>query len=1337
MATTPLTAASNDLRGLEARLLGHRVVVDCAVLARRDTRGDTVIVAYVVTTGALSTPDAREFASADGDSLLPDVVVRVSSIPLTTSGDVDEVALAMLPAIEPSIVERYRAVLADAAGSSSVTVEWAAMDEAPIPIEQLAPSDARGVAPQRARGTTKSGMSESRAVLSHSVGAPINRGPDSPNRLTDLLTRTCREHPENRVICVEHDGEFSVSYAELRERAEHILGGLRAAGLTAGAIVIFELERNLDFIAAFWGCMLGGMVPAPITVPIGPDPTSAAAQKLMNAWELLGEPTVLTNGTLGPIILSLKDSLGLTRLKMLAVEELLRHERDERWHVGTPDDLALLLLTSGSSGKPKAVTQTHAALLAHVEGHTQAHGFTSNDVPLNWLALDHVGSIVMLHLGGVGLGAKQVHVRTDYILQDVLRWLDLIERHGATITWAPNFAFALVNDRVDDLAARPRDLSSMRFIVNGGEAVVASTARRFLARLTPYGLPATSMRPAWGMSETCSAETVSSYFTLEMTSDTDEFVEVGEPNPGFEIRIVDEQGQIVPEGTEGHMEVRGLCVTGGYLNNPEANASAFSADGWFRTGDLGWLRSGRMTITGREKGEIIVNGVNYPAHEVEAAVEDVPGVSASFAAAFAVRDPGDETDSLAIAFHSSRTSDAGLIELIRQIRQTVFDRVSVLPRYILPMAQDEIPKTAIGKIQRSALTKLFAAGELSAAVKRSEHLTRRAETIPSWFFSTTWRTRAHVNARPVGPGTTVLVVDDRAGIGERLATRASDMGATAILVDRASLRDRLEAVRSGRVIVAYGEQFDRTFDADPVSATMASVEGLVDTIRVINAARADVATELVAYDAPGQAVSAVDWAAVGQRSLIGILKSASAEHPAIVVRHVDVGPLDAASAADTLISELADTRDEAEVAYRGDARFVRRLIQRAPQQRGAGAALYGNHGFVAITGALGGMGVEIATHLLRVGSAPLLLIGRQTRETLSDANREALATLESLGTVRYAAADVSDFASLEGAVRDASAGWSQPLAGVVHLAGVYQPRQLADETLDTLRSAMKAKVHGGWNVHRILDAYPWAVLVVFSSVNGQLGGYGAGAYAAANAFLDGLVEHEIRVNSRAAFSLAWTLWDGVGMSGEHAFTESAARRGYQAVSIPRGVASFRGAVNGEAGHVLIGLDAANVQIRRFMDGAPFGERLVATVRSGDIATPSAPSDRFGMTVPVRTRVAGGDAAPGSDAAAFGNVLEQAIATVWAAVLATSTISPTENFFDIGGTSLLVATATRKMREALKREVAMTDIYRFPTVRLLAAHYDGDNSAEATELDESEARGTARRAQRLARRQREP
>lgn len=163
-----------------------------------------------------------------------------------------------------------------------------------------------------------------------------------------------------------------------------------------------------------------------------------------------------------------------------------------------PEDAALILLTSGSTGRPKGVVLSHQNICMRSLATIQVDGFSCHDVTLNWMPLDHVVGLVMYHLRDLLLGARQVHGPTAPVLADPLRWLAWIERFGVTVTWAPNFAYALVNERAEELSHRQFHLGTVRRIENGAESIVMRTARRFLELLEPHGLGAQTMFTGWG-----------------------------------------------------------------------------------------------------------------------------------------------------------------------------------------------------------------------------------------------------------------------------------------------------------------------------------------------------------------------------------------------------------------------------------------------------------------------------------------------------------------------------------------------------------------------------------------------------------------------------------------------------------------------------------------------------------------------------------------------------------------------------------------------------------------------------------------------------------------------
>lgn len=525
--------------------------------------------------------------------------------------------------------------------------------------------------------------------------------------------------------------EATQTYAELLHEAACVLQGLRRLGLQPQDCVILHCSTSRAFLTAFWGCVLGGFVPVPIAPALDYSTDNYKTSGLRCAVQSLEQPIILTCQALqGAVqeycqkfVARFDATPPLNSDRVVTLDALMMNPPATEFHAAQPDDLALLLFTSGSTGVPKGVMLSHRNLLVSMYGMATVNQCSADAISLNWMPLEHVASLVMFHLTQVYVGCQQVQVANEVILSEPLKWLDLIDRYRVTHTWAPNFAYGLVSERLT-ATQRNWDLSCLRWMGNGAEAVVGKTTRRFLQLLAAYGLGEHTVSPGYGMSETCSGIVHSHQFSVQTTSDADAFVEVGQPIPGVSLRIVDAENHLVAEGTIGRLQVRGETVMQGYYNRPDLNQQVF-VDGWLDTGDLGYLNAGRLTITGRQKEVIIINGVNYYNHDIEAAVEALSGITVSFTAACAVRRLEDATDQLAIFFSpdqiasTSEASDAQtLIELIKTIRRQVVQTIGITPSYVIPVAQSEIPKTNLGKVQRRQLAQRFAAGEFDGLVQQ-------------------------------------------------------------------------------------------------------------------------------------------------------------------------------------------------------------------------------------------------------------------------------------------------------------------------------------------------------------------------------------------------------------------------------------------------------------------------------------------------------------------------------------------------------------------------------------------------------------------------------------------
>jgi acyl-CoA synthetase (AMP-forming)/AMP-acid ligase II/NADP-dependent 3-hydroxy acid dehydrogenase YdfG/acyl carrier protein len=1414
---------------VERWLLALESVHDCKVILRQ-VRVDLVqdpkterIVAYVVPAYSVSPGGINQWVASlekqlsdrGGANLRNQCdLIAVSRLPLTSDGRIDIASLARLPFLNQELCRQWEDRLKRLAGIRDAVVSVDLEQEripsihysdllyAPTQHAQDEKPTLVVKKPEQQQDSPSNASSEKALAISH--GGEIENADRLPRLLGETMQIAARAHPDHGLRTIVDGAEQFLTYSEILARADCILSGLHEAGLRAGDKVIFQFTQNQDFLIAFWGCILGGIIPAPLA-PLHPG-MEGASEKLRNAAKMVDAAAVLTTRQLAPLLRADLDPTLQAKLRVMCLEDLATSRASGFRHAGEPSDLALVMLTSGSTGVPKAVMLSHRNLIRRSAASVQMNGFTSDATTLNWMPLDHVAGIVYFHLRDVFLGCQQIHAATHLVIQDPLTWPEWLDRYRVTITFAPNFAFGLVNDHSEQIATRANnasgvwDLSCLRHLLNGAEAIVPRTARRFLKILAPYGLSSSAMWPVWGMSETSSGTIYSEAFRLESSSDDDPFVEVGRPIPGFSIRIVDQNDLPLLEGAVGSLQVRGDQVMAGYFNRPDLNSESFTTDGWFRTGDLGLLSRGRLTLVGREKDVIIVNSVNYPCHEIEGIVEEIDGIETSFTAACAVRDPDAKTDRLAIFFHPTAGCETVSPELIRSIRGAVSRRIGVSPDFLLPVEREAIPKSNIGKIQRPQLAKSFAEGEFSDLIRRVEVIMGGVNTVPDWFFRPKWMRAELRGLRKIER---MLIFADSLGVGELLQRNAVAAGCRCVLATRgrefAEEGDWLTIDPSNsehyrRVVdvlarrdfqpqsivhlFTYGEASAQPDDLEALEQAQES--GVLSVLHLVHAlgsaetARAFppngrsnicltvVSNQLQSCEEFASAEAGGKTPTFEKAPLLGLLKTISQENPKLSCCHLDLPNINDQKNIKLILNEVTSMNRDAEVAYRHGHRWIRKLKRanlaaRPPQplpiEKGA---LY------LLSGGLGGIGVELARYLLENFQANLILVGRTKLDSATAEQTAALGALESLaqafgGWITYAAVDVANLDGLRNVVLQAEESCGRTLAGVFHLAGLYHERTIAEETAASLRTILHAKLRGSLVLHKLLAMRSGALFVSFSSVNGFMGGYGAGAYAAANSFLDAFSEYQRASAQFKAYCISWSLWDGVGMSRGNVLKDMSRGRGFYSISVRRGIASLLAALERPPAHTLIGLDASNLQMRGLAHDLPLPAQSLTALVTGDsnaIARMtlgksevlSDLDDRYGVATQCHLKMASremvgvtgeidrkqnrilsgmrdqnsaSDAEPESD-------LERVIAGIWRNVLRVEQFGVTDNFFDLGGSSLAMGEANGQLQEKLKRRISMTETFQYPTVRTLATYLSGSEKPGQEGLEKGKTRGEKRR-----------
>lgn len=620
--------------------------------------------------------------------------------------------------------------------------------------------------------------------------------------------------------------ESVIGFDELHRRALSVLGRLQALGTRRAEPLILALTDNRAMVEAFWACLYGGLVPVPLAVGVTDDHRA----KVFRIFDRLERPRLVS------------DARGWGRLEKyaakkdaggpLAALEAARIDAEELAKAGgagepvtaTPEDLALIQFSSGSTREPKGIRLTHGNLVTNTVDLAERAEYGAGDVGLNWMPLTHDMGLIAFHLNFVVAGMSHHLMPTDLFSRRPLLWLAKAAEKRATILGSPNFgykhylkAFDARGDAGDGL-----DLSSVRLLMNGAEPISVPLAREFLDTLAPFGLRRSALQTVYGLAEATVGVAIPppgrEFEALrldrrrlgvgdrvaEVAAGSEHEVEVPIEGPPFrrcQVRVVDAQGVELPERTVGHLEIRGPNVTTGFVG---ADAAARGADDWLDTGDLAFLDGGRVAITGRAKDIIFAFGQNFYPHDLEAAATEVDGVELGKVAAVGHRAPdGDRDQVLVFVLHRGRAAE--FAPLAAAVAGRINERVGTEVDEVLPVRR--IPKTTSGKLQRHVLERAYAAGDLDevrselARLRDGAAQARGASSNPHEVLVLEV-TAEVISDRPVGLDDNLFEIGlsslDLAQIHERLDERHPGVLDIMDLFDHPTLR-QLAAFLAGRL----------------------------------------------------------------------------------------------------------------------------------------------------------------------------------------------------------------------------------------------------------------------------------------------------------------------------------------------------------------------------------------------------------------------------------------------------------------------------------------------------------------------------------------------------------
>jgi fatty-acyl-CoA synthase len=539
-----------------------------------------------------------------------------------------------------------------------------------------------------------------------------------------------------RFIEESSDAEPFFTHGGIERASARYGGALQALGAKKGDRVALILPDNADFVFAFLGAIRAGAIPVPIYPPAGLGKLSGYLENTLHIVAKSGAKLLLTN-------VEIKRMLGVIQAhapelqKVVAVENIRPLREELRPVQVTLDDTCFLQFTSGSTSRPKGVVLTHRNLAENVHAIMDL-GLTvrnSVDVGVSWLPLYH-------DMGLIGFViAPLYHVNSITFLPPLLflkrpvRWLQALSRYRGSISFGPNFAYALCVKRIKESEMEGLDLSHWRVAGCGAEPIRAENLLSFADKFASVGFSEKAFVCCYGMAESTLAISFSNLGSGVVTDTVEgatlwsrgraeptaagenaaRIVQCGAAFEQHEVRAfaLDDTASERPLGDRevGELRLRGPSVMPGYFNDPDLTREAF-AGGWLKTGDLGYLADGKVHICGRSKEVIIVNGRNYYPQDLEWEAAKVEGVRKGNVIAFGTMKPQNDRERVIIAFETA-LSDASARETLKgEVRRVVQQSLGLTVDDVVPLASGVLPKTSSGKLQRAKTRELYEVGAL-------------------------------------------------------------------------------------------------------------------------------------------------------------------------------------------------------------------------------------------------------------------------------------------------------------------------------------------------------------------------------------------------------------------------------------------------------------------------------------------------------------------------------------------------------------------------------------------------------------------------------------------------
>lgn len=547
--------------------------------------------------------------------------------------------------------------------------------------------------------------------------SPSNRSAEIINR----VNRNAEDAPDGTALVFP---SCEPPYRELTwgRLARYVYGvgsALLERGVAPGNVVLVITDSEFEQIVTFLAAISVGAIPSITSYPSTKQGPKRFMETLLPIARASGARWVLW----GRRFLEVAEG---TDLPAIQLSSLIQEKSVP--HSGTPDG-KFLQFSSGTTGLRKGVVITNDMLCRQLESYGYALGVSRSDVLISWLPLYHDMGLVAAFLASIFHGIKSIHFNPFTWLRQPSAFLEVAFAQRATLTFLPNFAYKFLADRIDvpALAAKGVRLDAMRAFVNCSEPVSAAAHQNFIRAFGDLGGRPSMLQVCYAMAEATFGVTqtrTGHVVTTDVISFNEfmqnhkavpakhnepsvSFVSCGRPIQGVHVRVAAPQ----PERHIGEIQISGSFVIKRYFTDDlDLNQKAFTPDGWYRTGDLGYLADEELYVTGRAKDLIICRGNNIYPEDVESAIAEVPGTKAGRIAVFGVFDEeaGTEQPVAMIELEQEARDEAtGWHKRRDAIRQRVVDRFGIALQDLVVVDPGRLIKSTSGKLSRGANRKLY------------------------------------------------------------------------------------------------------------------------------------------------------------------------------------------------------------------------------------------------------------------------------------------------------------------------------------------------------------------------------------------------------------------------------------------------------------------------------------------------------------------------------------------------------------------------------------------------------------------------------------------------------